>query len=129
VEHQFLGVGQLVSLHLGDSGIWLADVQFGSNQRTLRLEQAYWVTPVQAVIAVADRYPPLPAVKPRKAGVETEVDGDTESELDGDAESEFEEDADEELADEGWQGPDEEYEARDDKEHGDEAIGKEEEAA
>lgn len=121
VEHRLLGVGQLVSLHLGDSGIWLADVEFGGNQRTLRLEQVYWVTPVKAVIAVADQYPPLPAVKPRKADVETEVDGDTESEL--------EEDADEGTDDGDRQRPDEEDEASDDEEHGDDAIGKDKEAA
>jgi hypothetical protein len=129
VEHRVLGVGQLVSLHLGDSGIWLADVEFGSNQRTLRLEQAYWVTPVKAVIAVADQYPPLPVVKPRKADVETEVDGDTESELDGDAESELGEDTDEGTADGDGKVRTEEDEATDDEEHGDDAIGTEEEAA
>jgi hypothetical protein len=69
VSHKVFGDGLLTGLHLSESGVYLADVDFNGIKHTLRVEQSYFITPVGEIIALASHFPP-PA-PPKKAKAKT----------------------------------------------------------
>jgi len=64
VVHKTLGEGQLTGLRLGESGVWLADVKFNGERRTLQLREEHWAT---AISDILDLWAYFPAPKPQKA--------------------------------------------------------------
>jgi hypothetical protein len=113
VEHVTLGVGKLISVRVGQGGGLVADVEFsGRNRRVLRLEQKFFSTKIEDIVAAMSMFPPLKS-KPepaeekktkRLAEDDEEVEESETQELDAESafrgeQSAVEDDADEESGD------------------------------
>jgi hypothetical protein len=75
VVHKTLGAGQLVGLRLGESGIWLTDVKFNGERRTLQLREEYWVTATSDILNLRSHFPspaPVKEAKPKPSPVADE---------------------------------------------------------
>lgn len=122
VVHRVFGCGVLCAIRASESGdYFVAEVLFPDGaRRTLQLAEAFWLTPLDAIMSLL---PELPAPSPprkRKAKAEPEEEGDeveVEAErenLDGDGddgdgeEEENEDDAEDEAGDGEENGQDEE---------------------
>jgi hypothetical protein len=82
VTHKSLGEGQLVSLRLGESGIWLADVKFNGTRRTLQVRAEHWETAISDILKLLPHFPPPKPEKatPRITGWAANDDETTDSE-------------------------------------------------
>jgi hypothetical protein len=112
VEHISLGLGKLLHVRVGEGGRFVADVEFlGRNRRVLRLEQKFFSTKIEDIVAMST-FPPLKS-KPepaeekktkRLAEDDEEVEESETQELDAESafrgeQSAVEDDADEESGD------------------------------
>jgi hypothetical protein len=70
VAHRILGDGVLIGLRLSDSGHYIGEIDFNGARRLLRLEQAYFTTPVTDIIAVAHEFA---LASPKPVGEKMEV--------------------------------------------------------
>jgi hypothetical protein len=76
VVHKRLGEGQLVGLRHGESGAWLADVEFSGTRRTLQLQAEHWETAISDILKLLPHFPPP---KPDKPGFTPDDDESSDS--------------------------------------------------
>ncbi len=101
VAHVSFGDGLLTGLHLSESGVYLADIDFNGIKHTLRVEQSYFITPVGDIIACAHHFPPPAPPKKKKTNKNAVEDSEPEeltTDGRGDAEKVKNSDADTEAA-------------------------------
>jgi hypothetical protein len=72
IKHVTFGDGLLVALRVGESGVYIADIDFAGTKRTMRVEEKFFITPVSDILASAPHFPtPAP---PRVAEKKVKAD-------------------------------------------------------
>jgi hypothetical protein len=108
IEHRSLGACTVVGVFLTDAGSTVVDVDVAGAQRTLSLDQQYWLSPIADLLAampqarrVSKQEKPVPVVDELEAEPEAAVelalnqdghlsDGDAENDEDEDVECDAE---------------------------------------